>query len=290
MESSAPRLDLGSAETMPLVLPHRSSLRYGRIGLRALAGLVYASAFLEVLFSFTDVLHQDYDQATIPGFYGVGLAAAMYLIQRYALEPLANSTIHLYADHLVQESSGKSISLRFDEIVQVRFPAMSSLRTHFLIASKEHEPMIIGTDHLRTEAILEAIAAFNPALVPAEKLESYRRSALLQDQSSQRLHKKIAAAPSLILKFVGAPLMAAVAVTLSHKSDLVHNFLNALLSLSALHLVIGGLVYLASDLCLRALGSSPRLPVLEKRVEIVSASLHYAVLVALTLSFILAHS
>jgi hypothetical protein len=187
-------------------LKYRPHLKWAYYSLLAVAPVFWVSAVLITVAELSKgSAAQNSGSLVLSSF----LALVMYLEARFLLKPLAFSTVHVFNDHLEIDRMGKQIHVPFDDVKEIQFRYLPYSGGWFkLCTSGASYKFTLVLE--RSEYILEAVAAYNPQLVPADKLEAFRRTAVTSDHSLAHLYDGLKDKRSLLWKFAGLPIAAAI--------------------------------------------------------------------------------
>jgi len=142
--------------------------------------------------------------------------AVIFLLVWFQIRPLALTTIEVFRDSLEIDIGGKKSKVSYQDIKQLEFFHIPSLGGWFRISTPNGKYQFTVVLE-RSEYILESIMSFDRDLVPAERLESYRKTALQSDHSWAFFYSLLRSMRKEILsQYLVVPAIAALVFMTAH--------------------------------------------------------------------------
>lgn len=179
-------------------------------------------ALLAMLFSpilWTIIAHG----GTTFDFVALGIGATfigfVFAQAHFLLRPLAFSKVTVRPDSLTIDRIGQIIEIPYSEIRNVRFLFIPFGGGGFKLDLKNGKSYAFTVVLERSEYILDAVSAFDPQLLPFEKMANYRRLAILADHGWTRYYDQMKSWKQHPGIFVGATVLGASLATATSLSS-----------------------------------------------------------------------
>jgi hypothetical protein len=215
----------------------------------------------------------------------------LFLEARFLVKPLAFSTVDVLSDRLEINRINEKIQIPYAEIDKISFSYLPYTGGWFKLetARKSYRFTVVLE---RSEYILESIASFNSKLVSIEKLESYRRTAIVSDYTWAHFYKKFKPQRYWLNKYFLTPSMSALVISsilgFKYHSFSLKKFLLLALVTAALQIILSSLAWWITSIILTFQTRSnlkknpnnlPRDFKFENRIEAISQLIQKAILI-----------
>lgn len=140
-------------------------------------------------------------------------SAFLFLQSWFLIRPLAFMSVQVFLDKLIVDKKGVRTEIKYSDILDVKFSYVPYLGGWFSIITAEKNYKFTAVLE-RSEYVLEAIASFNPNLIPVSNLESYRRTSISVDHSWSYMTDKLTNWKHLVLKYAVMPIVVGSAFSL----------------------------------------------------------------------------
>jgi hypothetical protein len=180
--------------------PHLKISYYGMMGLAAFTLLLVL-----VLSTAAYLSGASYMAGLMAGF-GILAPLILYVEAQYFVRPLAFVKVKVHQTGLTLEGPDGTIEIPFQDVRSVSFSHLPYVGGWFKLAMKNGTKFRFTVVLERSEYILEMLAAARPDIVNSKDMMNYRRTAVLAEHSWARASDKLKNYPSLLLKYVAAPI------------------------------------------------------------------------------------
>lgn len=150
-------------------------------------------------------IHNDKAGVLWSAIVGLAVPVALFLVARFLVRPAAFTRIEITPDRLVVRRDTKEWDVKFSEIKSVKLSHLPFVAGWMKISTQDGAHFHFNVALERSEYILDALMAFNPQLVDAERAHTYRITAIYYDHSWARFSDRFKHQWPIMVKYpVGA--------------------------------------------------------------------------------------
>lgn len=208
MSNLAKKLEFVPRVGLQRSLKYRQHIKWSYYLCLAMAGLLL---LISLGSSASHILKSSLSESIITVLACSFLPIILFLEAQFLLKPLALSTVDVFNDRLELNRINKKIQIPYSEINKISFSHIPYTGGWFKIETS-HKNYRFTVVLERSEYILESIVSYNNKLVSVEKLESYRRTAIVSDHTWAHFYQKLKPQRYWLNKYLVTPAICALVI------------------------------------------------------------------------------